>query len=54
LTSVHVNRTLKVLRQSNALTIDGQIVRIDDWPALAGIADFDSAYLQECELQEAA
>ncbi len=54
LTPVHVNRTLKALRQSGVLSIDGRIVRIDKWPALVAIADFDPAYLQLDERREAA
>lgn len=54
LTPVHVNRTLKALRQSGLLSIDGRIVRIENWPALTAIADFDAAYLQLDKRQEAA
>lgn len=46
LTSVHVNRTLKALRESKLLSIDGRIVRITNWLSLAAMGDFDPAYLQ--------
>jgi len=46
LTAVHINRTLKALRQSKAVTIDGRIVRIHDWALLVAIGDFDPNYLQ--------
>lgn len=46
LTSVHVNRTLKALKQSNAISIDGRIIRILNWPLLAAHGDFDEGYLQ--------
>ena len=46
LTAVHVNRTLKVLRQSKVVTIDGRIIRIHDWALLSVIGDFDPNYLQ--------
>jgi CRP-like cAMP-binding protein len=54
LTPVHVNRTLKALRESNLIAVDGRIVRVINWPSLAAIGDFDPAYLQLDERQEAA
>lgn len=54
LTSVHVNRTLKGLRQSGVLSIDGRIIRVASWPSLAAMGDFDPAYLQLDEPQEQA
>lgn len=45
LTSVHVNRVYRLLRDSGALTIEGREVRILDWDALVAIADFDPDYL---------
>lgn len=45
LTAVHINRTLKALRESNAVSIDDRIIRIHDWVLLAAIGDFDPAYL---------
>ncbi len=54
LTSVHVNRTHKALRQSSVLSIDGRIVRISSWPSLAAMGDFDPAYLQLDEVQDEA
>jgi CRP-like cAMP-binding protein len=46
LTAVHVNRTLKALRHSRAVTIDGRIIRIHDWAMLTAIGDFDPSYLE--------
>ena len=46
LTAVHVNRTLKALKESGAVEIEGRIFRIPDWPRLAAIAEFDPEYLQ--------
>lgn len=47
LTAVHVNRTLKGLRQSRLLeTIERSSVRILDWAGLSAAGDFDSNYLQ--------
>lgn len=46
LTPVHVNRTLKALREAGLIEIDGRIFRIPDWPRLAALAEFDPEYLQ--------
>lgn len=46
LTPVHVNRTLKSLRSSGVVQMDGRIYRIPDWERLAALADFDPDYLQ--------
>lgn len=46
LTSVHVNRTLKALKEAKTISIDGRIVRILNWPLLAAQGDFDDSYLQ--------
>lgn len=46
LTPVHVNRTLKTLRSSGAVQMDGRIYRIPDWDRLAALAEFDADYLQ--------
>jgi CRP-like cAMP-binding protein len=54
LTSVHVNRTLKALRQSGSIAIDGRIVRILNWPLLSAQGDFDDGYLQLVEQVRAA
>jgi len=45
LTSVHVNRMLKQLRDQNVLTFRNGEVEIHDWTRLAGIAEFDPVYL---------
>lgn len=54
LTSVHVNRTLRALREANLLSVDGRIVRIANWLSLAAMADFDPTYLQVDQQQEKA
>ena len=45
LTQVHVNRTLKELRDRGVVTARGGTVAIDDWPALVAIAEFTDDYL---------
>jgi CRP-like cAMP-binding protein len=45
LTSVHVNRMLKKLRDEELLTFRGGEVVIDDWERLQRLAEFDPAYL---------
>lgn len=46
LTSVHVNRTIKVLeRQGLIERTDPRSIRIGDWRKLADVGDFDSNYL---------
>ena len=46
LTPVHVNRTLRSLRERALLTLSGTEVIVDDWPRLAEAGDFDDHYLQ--------
>jgi CRP-like cAMP-binding protein len=45
LTSVHVNRMLKKLRDDKLLTFRGGRVTIDDWERLQRVAEFDPTYL---------
>lgn len=45
LTSVHVNRMLKELRDDGLLTFRGRTVVIHDWKALQQVAEFSPAYL---------
>lgn len=45
LTPVHVNRTLKRLREIGTWH-HGRRVRVEDWDALAAIGEFDPGYLQ--------
>lgn len=42
---VHVNRTLMALRGLGT-TIRAKVVSIEDWNALASVADFEASYLQ--------
>jgi CRP-like cAMP-binding protein len=46
LTPVHVNRTLRSLRERALLSLSGSEVIVDDWPRLAETGDFDAHYLQ--------
>jgi CRP-like cAMP-binding protein len=46
LTPVHVNRTLKALRDAGIIEVEGRIYRIPEWTRLAAIAEFDAQYLQ--------
>ena len=45
LTSVHVNRMLKKLRDEKLLTFRGGRVEIRDWEGLQRVAEFDPTYL---------
>lgn len=45
LTPVHVNRTLKQLRETGAVEFRSGRVTIHDWDRLIAIADFDADYL---------
>lgn len=45
LTSVHVNRSLKTLRQEHLVTVRGGVVKIHDWKNLIHAGEFDPAYL---------
>ena len=47
LTSVHVNRTLKLLDEDGALVRDRNHFPVMDWDRLRKIADFDPGYLHE-------
>jgi CRP-like cAMP-binding protein len=46
LTPVHVNRTLRALKETGVIEVEGRIFRIPDWPRLAAIAEFEPDYLQ--------
>jgi CRP-like cAMP-binding protein len=45
ITSVHTNRTLMALGEQGLIARTQRAVRIVDWPGLAAVGDFDSAYL---------
>lgn len=45
LTSVHVNRTLKTLREDGLVIVRAREVQILDWERLAERGEFDAAYL---------
>jgi CRP-like cAMP-binding protein len=46
LTAVHVNRTLKALKDAGVISIVRHTVKILNWQRLAAIGDFDPVYLQ--------
>lgn len=45
LTSVHINRTLRALREEGVIEQDGRHLTVRNWPRLRQIAGFDAAYL---------
>lgn len=45
LTSIHVNRTLKALREIGLVEFRGAMVTIHDWDGLVRMAEFDPDYL---------
>lgn len=45
LTPIHVNRTLKELRERGLVQFRGGCVTINDWQGLADVGEFDPAYL---------
>lgn len=45
LSPVHVNRTLRHLREIGLVQLDHHAVTIPDWPALAALGEFDASYL---------
>jgi CRP-like cAMP-binding protein len=45
LTPVHVNRTLRALREEGVIALDRRHLAVRDWPRLRQIAGFDAAYL---------
>jgi CRP-like cAMP-binding protein len=49
LSPVHVNRSVQLLKAQGLIAIRGRTLSILDWPRLAGIANFDPAYLHMTE-----
>lgn len=47
LTNVHVNRTLRALREDKLIAMDGHSVTILDFEALSLLSDFENSYLGE-------
>ena len=45
LTAIHVNRTLRLLRDQRLIAMDGKQVTILDFAALSRVCDFDPSYL---------
>ncbi len=46
LTAVHVNRTLRSLREDGAADVSHRRIKVHDWRRLTAIADFDPHYLE--------
>lgn len=53
LTAVHVNRTIKLLREIELVTIRSHEITILNWAGLTRLGDFDEQYLQIGSLQSA-
>jgi CRP-like cAMP-binding protein len=47
LTSVHLNRVLRTLRQRKLVTLSGGVLTIEDWDALTAVAEFDPTFLHQ-------
>ena len=47
LTSVHLNRVLRTLRQRKLITLAGGVLTIEDWDALVSVAEFDPTFLHQ-------
>lgn len=45
LTTVHVNRTLRALREDKLIAVDGKSITIVDFEALSLLCDFEKSYL---------
>ena len=45
LTSVHVNRTLRELRDRSIVTVQSGTVTVHDWDQLVSTGDFDEGYM---------
>lgn len=45
ITSVHVNRTLRDLKEAGLVTRHGRRITVDDWDGLKTAAEFDPSYL---------
>jgi CRP-like cAMP-binding protein len=45
LTTVHVNRTLKTIREGGLATLSDGVLRVLDWEALKTVGEFDPTYL---------
>jgi CRP-like cAMP-binding protein len=54
MTTVHVNRTLRDLREAGLATLKGGVVTIPDWESLKQAGDFEVRYLHLTERAEAA
>lgn len=52
LTAVHVNRTLRALREDKLIAMDGRSITIMDFDKLSLLSDFEKSYLgQACRLE---
>ncbi len=46
LTTVHVSRTLRALREDRLIAMDGRSITIVDFDALSSLSDFEESYLE--------
>lgn len=46
LTTVHVSRTLRALREDRLIAMDGRSITIVDFDALSALSDFEESYLE--------
>jgi CRP-like cAMP-binding protein len=45
LTTVHVNRTLKTIREAGLATLSDRVLKVLDWEGLKEAGEFDPTYL---------
>jgi CRP-like cAMP-binding protein len=45
LTTVHVNRTIRALREDKLIAVEGRVVTVLDFEALSRLTDFENSYL---------
>ena len=45
LTTVHVNRTIRALREDKLISVEGKIMTVLDFEALSRLSDFQNSYL---------
>jgi CRP-like cAMP-binding protein len=48
LTAIHLNRTMRMLREDGLVEIENKRVTIRNFDALSSLCDFETSYLREC------
>lgn len=48
LTAIHLNRTMRMLREEGLVEVENKRVTIRDFDALSSLCDFEKSYLSEC------